>query len=85
MRALSEEFNRIRANDFALSFRYPNETLRKRLRVVNRDMSAEEQKRVQSAQRNMLSLVQELNDGKIQLEDLPEDQVDKLRKLLGGQ
>lgn len=84
MKALSDEFDRIKANDFALSFRYPNEALRKRLRVVNRDMSAEEQKRVQSAQRNMLSLVQELNDGKIQLEDLPEDQVERLRKLLGG-
>lgn len=84
MKALEEEFNRIRASNFTLSFRYPNEALRKRLRVVNRDMSAEEQKRVQSAQRSMLSLVQELNDGKIQLEDLPEDQVARLRALLGG-
>jgi hypothetical protein len=47
-------------------------------------MSAEEQKRVQSAQRNMMNLVQELNEGKIQLEDLPEDQVAKLRALLGS-
>lgn len=84
MRALEVEFNKIKANDFNLSFKYPDEALRKRLRVVNRDMSAEEQKRVQSAQRNMMNLVQELNEGKIQLEDLPEDQVARLRALLGS-
>lgn len=84
MEELVKEYELVKDNNYQLSFKYPNEALRKRLRVVNRDMSAEEQRRVQNAQRNMVTLVQELNDGKIQIEDLPEDQVAALRKLLGG-
>lgn len=83
MKELESEFERVKENDFKLKFKYPDEPLRKRLRVVNRDMSAEEQRRVQTAQRNMATLVQELHEGSIQLEDLPEEQVIALRKLLG--
>jgi superfamily I DNA and RNA helicase len=83
MTALNDEYNRVKDHDFKLIFKYPDEALRKRLRVVNRDMSADEQKRVKSAQKNMATLVQDLNEGKVQLEDLPEDQVQALRKLLG--
>jgi superfamily I DNA and RNA helicase len=81
---MADEFNRVKDRDFKLTFKYPDETLRKRLRVVNRDMSADEQKRVKSAQKNMATLVQDLNEGKVQLEDLPEEQVKALRRLLGN-
>ncbi|WP_430511906.1 DEAD/DEAH box helicase [Pannonibacter phragmitetus] len=84
MVALEEEFNRVKNNDFKLKFIYPDEALRKRLRVVNRDMSAEEQKRVQNAQKTVTTLVRELTEGAVQIEDLPEDVIENLRKLLGG-
>lgn len=83
MAQLKVEYERIQANDYRLTFTYPDERLRKRLRVVNRDMSAEEQKRVQSAKRSMLTLIKELDEGHIQIEDLPETQIQRLRQILG--
>ncbi len=83
MKRLQTEHERVRDNNYQLTFTYPDEGLRKRLRVVNRDMSADEQRRVQTAERSVLSLVQELDEGKIQLEDLPAEQIQRLRKLLG--
>jgi superfamily I DNA and RNA helicase len=82
MLSLTAEYNKISGHDYRLEFVYPNETLRKRLRIVNRDMSADEKKRVKSAEQSMSSLVNQLAAGEIQLEDLPEGDLAKLRMLL---
>lgn len=84
MDSLVDEYKRIEANDYKLHFTYPNAALRKRLRIVNRDMSAEEKTRVRHASNSVSSLVDQLNSGEIQVEDLPEEQLAALRKLLGS-
>lgn len=83
MEALTEEYNAIVKNDYCLEFEYPNDQLRARLRVVNRDMSAEEKHKVRSAKKTVSSLVQQLADGEVQLDDLPEKDLRALRDLLG--
>lgn len=85
MEALTREYQAIAENDYCLDFVYPNEELRARLRVVNRDMSAEEKKKVKSAKQNMSTLVQQLAAGDVQLDDLPERDLQALRDLLGKQ
>lgn len=83
MDLLTAEYNRIRDNDYKLSFVYPDSALRKRLRIVNRDMSSEEKTRVSVAKRSLNSLIQQLSAGEIQKEDLLDVDVEALKKLLG--
>ena len=80
---LKSEFQEIVDNKFRLKFVYPNQALRNRLRVVNRDMSADEKKCVRSARKQMSSLVQQLKAGDVQVDDLPDDELDALRMFLG--
>ncbi len=84
MVALTEEYERIKSHDYRLDFVYPNETLRKRLRIVNRDMSSEEKSRVSSAKKTMSTLVQQLAAGDVQIDDLADADLVALRKLLGN-
>ena len=83
MVALTKEYQAIKEHDYRLDFVYPNEALRNRLRIVNRDMSAEEKSRVSSAKKTMSTLVQQLAAGDVQIDDLPDGDLDALRKLLG--
>lgn len=53
------------------------------MNVVNRDMSEAEKMRVRNSQTNMAGLIADLESGQIFLEDLGEEQVAKLRMLLG--
>lgn len=85
MDALIKEYLAIAEHDYRLEFIYPDEELRKRLRVVNRDMSAEEKRKVKSAKQTVSNLVQQLAAGEVQLDDLPEEELQKLRDLLGKQ
>ncbi|EAV43546.1 hypothetical protein SIAM614_02676 [Stappia aggregata IAM 12614] len=85
MEALTREYAAIAKNDYRLEFVYPNEKLRARLRVVNRDMSAEEKQKVKSAKQTVSTLVQQLAAGDVQLDDLPEGDLQALRELLGTQ
>jgi len=83
MQALTAEYEAIVKNNYCLEFEYPNEELRARLRVVNRDMSAEEKQKVKSAKQTVASLVQQLSAGDVQLDDLPEKDLRALREMLG--
>lgn len=83
MAHLSTEIDRIIEKDFKLSFRYPSEELRKKLRVVNRELTADEQRAIGRAKRSISDLATDLATGRIQLDDLPQEQLDALRQLLG--
>lgn len=81
---LADEYQKIVENNYQLSFTYPNEALRKRLRIVNRDMSSEEKTRVKDANKRLSNLVQQLGSGEVNIEDLSEGELTALRKLIGG-
>ncbi|GAB2472114.1 DEAD/DEAH box helicase [Xylanimonas ulmi] len=81
MDALIEEFNRIKASDFALDFVYPNEEVRAKLRIVHRDKS-QVVKKLRHYGQSLGELVSDLERGAVYTEDLDAETVARLRALL---
>ena len=84
MKKLKDEFERVEAHNFELNFMYPNEETRKHLRVLNRDLTPEEQRRIKGAATSVASLVEDMAAGRVLLEDLPREELDRLRQLLAS-
>ena len=85
MSKLKSEFEQVKAHDYQLEFTYPTEETRKYLKVVNRDRSLAEQKAAQGAAKSVNRLIDDLAQGKILVEDLPPEDVAKLRRILNGE
>ena len=83
MKEIMGEYQRLKNQDFQLSFIYPSAKEREQLRIIHRDMTTEERKRVLNRRRNAIELVGDLEAGNILLEDLDEDVVNRLKSLLG--
>ena len=72
MSALKAEFERVKAENFALSFRYPTEEERKTMTTVNRDMSKEEQDRTSKRRNDLADIIASLkNPGKVLSKTIP--------------
>lgn len=84
MEKLIEEYNQVKARNFQLSFQYPTEEQRKRLNIVNRDLTEEEKRSVQKGAMGLQSLLSDLEAGRVFIEDLGEDQVKRLKEFLDG-
>ncbi|OHE72433.1 MAG: helicase [Verrucomicrobia bacterium GWC2_42_7] len=82
MKKLAEEFDQIKAHKFELTFRYPTHDERKHLNLVNRDMTADEKRRVQKGKGELGALLEDLESGKIYIEDLGSEQIRRLRSLI---
>lgn len=85
MSRLADEFEKVKAHDYQLKFVYPDEVTRQHLRVLNRDLSPEEKKRIKTVSARVSTLVSDLANGQVRVEDLPPEQVEQLRKLLAGE
>ncbi len=82
MNALIGEYNRLRDHNFELDFTYPTVEQREQLKVIHRDMTTEENKQRQRYQNVLTKLVEDLEAGRLQPEDLDEVSRAKLRQLL---
>ena len=82
MEQLQEEYETLKKQAFELKFKYPDAEQRKQLRLVHRDMTQGERKRLWSRQQNLLDLIEDIESSKIHLEDLNPDAVAKLKQLL---
>jgi superfamily I DNA and RNA helicase len=82
MDKLMDEFNAVKNNGFKLEFEYPTKALRDKLNIVNRDMSMSERKELKKADKSLNGLLNTLENGEIQVEDLDSNQLAKLRELL---
>ena len=82
MKELIKEYEELKERNFELQFIYPTHEQRANLQIVNRDMTMEERKRIQSRQQNLSDLVTDLESGSVRAEDLDENEVAKLKKLL---
>lgn len=80
MAELIKEYETLKARNFELQFTYPTAKQREQLRIVHRDMTAEERKRLASRQKSVVDLVRDLESGTIRAEDLAE--IGRLRELL---
>lgn len=78
-----DEYKKVLSNNFTLNFTYPTEEERKKMQVVNRDMTSSERMKVNSAKRNAENLAL-LLDSEVNIEDLPEELREQLIKKLMG-
>jgi superfamily I DNA and RNA helicase len=83
MAALRNELEKVKAANFELRFRYPTEAERKQITIVNRDMSKNEQARVDQKRSSLLDIIESLESGETFIEDYPKETIEKLRALLG--
>ena len=82
MTKLKEEFERVKNNQFQLRFKYPTDELRKKLNIVNRDMTEAEKRKVKQADSSLKELLTSLDKGEIQIDDLDSNEIYRLKMLL---
>ena len=82
MNELCDEYSRVMEHNFCLDFVYPDEQRRRELRIINRDMTAAERDRVSRKVSELSSVLEALERGEVQREDLPEDVKRRLRAIL---
>lgn len=79
MTKLINEFDQVKAQNFELEFRYPTAKEREKLNIVNRDKDVH---LIRQGATNLGQLIEDMNAGRIFVEDLPTDQIELLRSLL---
>ena len=84
MDGLIAEYESIKKHKFTLDFIYPTKAQRDHMNIVNRDMSEVEKNKIKKSKGNIVSLIEELESGNVYIEDLGEDQVERLMSLLKG-
>lgn len=83
MTDLIAEFDRIKAANFELRFKYPSPGDLQQMRIVHRDMSASDINRVKKRRESIDQLVDELEAGTLYPEDLDPETLARLRRVLG--
>jgi superfamily I DNA and RNA helicase len=84
MRQLQAEFERIKAENFELSFRYPTAEEREAIQVIHRDMSSAEQQEHGKRLAKVDGVVSDLKSGRLYREDLSPEVIEELTRLLKG-
>jgi superfamily I DNA and RNA helicase len=84
MQSLIEEFERIKAADFRLRFRYPTPPELEQLQIVHRDMTQAERENVRKRRESLTGLLEDLEAGRLFPEDLDADVLARLRSVLGS-
>lgn len=84
MASLMGEFEKLKDNNFSLSFRYPTESERKHLHIVNRDMTESERRAVSEGGSEVSSLLSKLEAGQIYPEDLKGSELKRLQAILNN-
>ncbi|NER82420.1 MAG: ATP-binding domain-containing protein, partial [Leptolyngbya sp. SIO1D8] len=82
MSNLVREFAEVKRRNFALEFTYPTEKERRRMNLVNRDMSPEERSRINQRERSLIELAEALSKGEIHKEDFSPEVLEKLKGTL---
>ena len=82
MEQLKKEYNQLLSRDFKLEFTYPTKEQLESLRIVHRDVSGEDVKRIEEGKESLFKLIGDIESGKMHLADLDEDAVTRLKELL---
>jgi len=83
MSALKEEFGRVKQHQFRLEFDYPDEETKKALRIINRDLTRTERKRLDAKVSDLQGAIEALEKGDVRVEDLPEGLRKRLKEIFG--
>ena len=84
MKGLVDEFNILKNSNFILDFKYPTDELLGKLRIVHRDLSPDEKRKLESKKNQLADLIKDLQNGTLHLEDLDEDTKNGLASLFLG-
>ena len=82
MTMLKSEYERLKARNFELRFTYPTSEQRERLRLIHRELTTEESKRLRNSNRELYDLLTGLESGEVHIEDLDEDAVARFKDFL---
>ena len=80
---LKREYERLVDNDFELRFRYPSREEREHLRIIHRDMTQAERKRISQGNQSLATMIEGFERGELRPEDLDQESVARLASLLG--
>ncbi|TAK54388.1 MAG: helicase [Bacteroidetes bacterium] len=83
MEMLEEEFLKLKQNNFELNFQYPDEKERRKLNIINRDMTELDKNKIKRKRTDLKSILDSLNSGETVIEDYPQEVIKGLRKILG--
>ena len=82
MEELKKEYDKLKEKNFELQFIYPTRQQLEKLRIIHRDMTPEDRKRIQNREENLSRLVTELESGKVYIEDMDKETLDRLIEIL---
>ena len=82
MKEIIKEYDKLKSQGFKLQFIYPAEKQREQLRIVHRDMTTAERRRLEQRQKSLFDLIKDIESGNIHIEDLDEAAVARLREFL---
>lgn len=82
MDKLVKEYEKIKAHNFTLDFIYPDKEQREKMKIINRDMSYEQQSKIALSSSAISNFIKQVENGEVFLEDLPDKDIEKLRSLL---
>ncbi len=85
MSKIKEEYNRVLENNFKLKFIYPSAKLREQLTIVNRDRSAIEMKKINESNNSLKNLIEQLENGDINIHDLDPDLLESLSSKISNE
>ncbi|MGR3795695.1 DEAD/DEAH box helicase [Vannielia sp. SX4] len=84
MRALIDEYEALKASGYKLHFTYPTPEVRKTMNIINRDMTEAEKQAAKDSSRQLSKLIEDVEAGRVMIEDLPPKVTERLRAIFGG-
>jgi len=84
MARLIDEYQALKSHGFELQFTYPTQEQRERLRIIHRDRSAQEERRLRDRESMVRDLVRDLESGTASIEDFDPTLIGELRKHVGS-
>lgn len=85
MNSLCDEFQKIKDNDFRLDFVYPNKKLREKLNIIHRDKSQYETEKIEKSINSFEQIINDIENGFMYKEDIPENLWNKLKGLFSNE
>lgn len=82
MELLINEYDKVKENNFELQFKYPDETQRKNMRIIHRDVTQNELRDIRRSNDNLAEIVSKIQKREIRKEDLDERTIEILRDVL---
>ena len=82
MAMLKAEYEKLKARRFELRFTYPTSAQREQLRLIHRDRTTADTRRLRNRDRHLDDLLHEIESGEVQIEDLDEETIARFRNVL---